>query len=46
MYAAGQLLSDVRLGVLAGKLGADLVFYVPTIAAFELRRRHQQRALA
>jgi hypothetical protein len=41
MYAGGQLVADVRLGVLLGKLGADVFFYVPTITAFELRRRRQ-----
>lgn len=46
MYAAGQLLADVRLGALAGKLGADVFFYVPTIAAYELRRHQLERAAA
>ena len=46
MYAGGQLVADVRLGVVLGKLGADVFFYVPTIAAFELRRRHLQRRQA
>jgi hypothetical protein len=27
------------VGVLAGKLVADLVFYVPVIATYELRKR-------
>jgi len=44
MYTAGQLVADVRLGVLLGKVGADVCFYIPTIAAYELRRRHLQRA--
>jgi hypothetical protein len=44
MYAGSQLVADVRLGVVLGKLGADVFFYIPTIAAFELRRR--QRATA
>lgn len=41
MYTAGQLVADVGLGVVLGKLGADVFFYVPTITAFELRRRRQ-----
>jgi len=43
MYGAGQLVSDVRLGVLIGKVVADVAFYVPTIAAFELRQRYADR---
>ena len=38
MYAAGRLLGDVSAGVIVGKLLADIVFYVPAIAAYELRR--------
>jgi hypothetical protein len=44
MYAGAQLVADVRLGVVLGKLGADVLFYIPTIAAFELRRRHLRSA--
>jgi len=43
MYLSGQLLSDVRLGILVGKLASDVVFYVPTIAAFELRQHYVER---
>jgi hypothetical protein len=39
MYAAGQLVSDRQLGTVVGKLGADVFFYLPTIAAYELRTR-------
>lgn len=39
IYAAGQILADMQLGVLAGKLAADVVFYIPTITAYELRQR-------
>ena len=41
MYLAGQLLADVRPGILVGKLASDAVFYIPTIAAFELRQRYR-----
>lgn len=38
--AAGMaLLSSPMLGALAGKLAADLVFYVPTTVSYELIRR-------
>ena len=43
MYLSGQALSDVRLGILVGKLASDVVFYVPTIAAFELRQHYLER---
>src|SRR6266481_10102768 len=39
MYAAAQFVSDLQLGTLIGKLGADVFFYIPTIAAYELRTR-------
>jgi hypothetical protein len=44
MYLAGQLVSDVRLGVLIGKFAADVAFYIPTIAVFELRQHYARRA--
>lgn len=44
MYAAGRLVAHMAVGVLLGKLAADVVFYVPTIAAYELRRRYLPRA--
>jgi hypothetical protein len=43
MYLAGQVVSDARLGVLIGKLAADVVFYIPTITIFELRRHYVDR---
>jgi hypothetical protein len=46
MYAAGQLVADLRLGILLGKLVSDVFFYVPTIAAYELRQRYLARAPA
>jgi hypothetical protein len=38
MYLASQLIGDVSVGVLIGKLASDVIFYVPAIAAYELRR--------
>ena len=46
MYLAGQAISDARLGVLIGKLAADIVFYIPTITVFELRQHYAGRARA
>jgi hypothetical protein len=40
MYVAGQTVSDPRLGVLIGKVAADIVFYIPTIVVFELRQHY------
>jgi len=40
MYLATQSVANVTFGVVLGKLAADVVFYVPTVAAFELRRRY------
>jgi hypothetical protein len=38
MYFGAQLAGDLTLGTLLGKLAADISFYVPAIAAYELRR--------
>ena len=40
MYLATRLVADLSLGVFIGKLAADVTFYVPAIAAYELRRRY------
>jgi hypothetical protein len=45
MYAAGQLVHDPRWGVVIGKFASDVFFYVPTIAAYELRKRYLPRAV-
>ena len=45
MYVAGQVAADARLGVLIGKLAADVAFYIPTIVIFELRQ-HYARSTA
>ena len=38
------LVTPPALGALAGKLVADLLFYLPTIASYELIRRHRRPA--
>jgi hypothetical protein len=40
MYLATEAIGDLRIGVIVGKLASDVVFYIPAIAAFELRRRY------
>jgi hypothetical protein len=40
MYVATQLTASLAGGIVLGKLGADLVFYVPTIIGYELRQRY------
>ena len=40
MYAGVRLTGNVPVGLLLGKLAADLVFYVPAIAAYELRKQY------
>jgi hypothetical protein len=40
IFLASRLVADLSLGVFIGKLAADVTFYVPAIAAYELRRRY------
>jgi hypothetical protein len=42
MYAGMRLAQSPALGIVAGKLAADIVFYIPTIASYELLRRRQR----
>jgi hypothetical protein len=39
LYAGVALTPHAAIGLLAGKLAADLVFFVPTIVSYELLRR-------
>jgi hypothetical protein len=39
MYFATSLTSDLAIAVILGKLAADIAFYIPAIAAYELRLR-------
>jgi hypothetical protein len=39
LFAGMTFIPDLITGILVGKLIADLVFYVPTVIAFELRTR-------
>ncbi|MFH1127128.1 MAG: hypothetical protein ABIG84_01955 [archaeon] len=40
MYVFPIILGNVLLGVFIGKISADVVFYIPTITAYELRKKH------
>ena len=42
MYAGLTMVPSPALGIIVGKLAADLVFYVPTIVCYELLR-HRAR---
>jgi hypothetical protein len=44
MYTGLVLSPNTAIGVVAGKLAADLIFYLPTIASYELLRRHRRHA--
>jgi hypothetical protein len=45
MYAGQMLTPNTALGILAGKLIADIIFYVPTIVSYELLRRRATHTL-
>jgi hypothetical protein len=45
MYAGMMLAPNTAVGIAAGKLAADLFFYVPTILSYELLRRRARPAL-
>jgi hypothetical protein len=40
MYIFPKLLGNIALGLLVGKLAADVLFYIPTIIGYELRRKY------
>lgn len=40
MYAGAAITGSVPLGLLLGKLAADVAFYGPAIAAYELRKKY------
>lgn len=39
MYLLPKITGNLALGVILGKLSADLIFYVPTIISYELRTK-------
>jgi hypothetical protein len=40
MFIFPLLIGNFVLGILAGKIIADIIFYIPTITAYELRKKH------
>jgi hypothetical protein len=44
LYAGMTLVPSLPLGIVAGKLVADLIFYLPTITSYELLRRQRAQA--
>jgi cytidyltransferase-like protein len=40
MYWMPILLSNFAVGIIAGKILADIIFYIPTITAYELRKKY------
>lgn len=40
MYLLPALTGNVQLGIILGKLAADVTFYVPTVIAYELRNKY------
>ena len=39
MYLFPKILNNLALGLIVGKLAADFIFYIPTIIAYELKRK-------
>ncbi len=39
MYTFSRLLNNLALGLIIGKLAADMIFYIPTIISYELRTK-------
>lgn len=40
MYFFPKLLNNIALGLVAGKLSADFIFYIPTILGYEFRKKY------
>ena len=40
MYSFQLLTGNVIAGIFIGKIAADIVFYIPTISAYEFRKKH------
>ena len=40
MYIFPIILGNFAVGIIAGKFAADIVFYIPVIIAYELRKKH------
>ncbi len=40
MFLFPKIISNFQFGIFAGKLAADIVFYIPTIAIYEIKKKH------
>lgn len=40
LYIFSLIIKQFSIGIFVGKIVADLIFYIPTIIAYELRKRH------
>ena len=40
MYLSINIFQNIQLGILMGKIMADVIFYIPTIISYELRKKH------
>jgi hypothetical protein len=40
MMVTLNLFSNMQLGILVGKIAADVIFYIPVIISYELRKKH------
>jgi len=40
MYFFPKLLNNVPLGIFLGKISADIIFYLPTIISYELKKKY------
>jgi len=40
MYIFPILIQNYSIGIIVGKIVADVVFYIPTIIAYELRKKY------
>jgi hypothetical protein len=42
MYVFPLLVGNFFVGILVAKVAADIIFYIPTITAYELRKKHMK----
>ena len=40
MYFFSFVIKNIPIGILLGKLSADIIFYIPTIFSYELRKKY------
>ncbi len=43
MYIFPKLIGDRYIGILLGKIAADIIFYIPTIISYELQQNYKKR---